>query len=94
MRWLKITLLMWAVLGARASAGELADAKNSFDRWMGCGYSDGYHASKCYRRSHCSCACLPTARITLETRPEQSARVTSAPPTGFRAATRPTMRTI
>ena len=59
MKWLKLTLLMWAALGAGASAGELADAKNSFNRWMGCGYSDGYHASKCYRWSHCSCACVP-----------------------------------
>ena len=58
MKWLKITLLMWAIFGARASAGELAEAKNGFNRWMGCGYSDGYHASKCYRRSPCSCACV------------------------------------
>jgi hypothetical protein len=62
MNRLAALLLLLATLGAStATAGELADAKKSFDRWMGCGYSDGYHASKCYRPGGAChpCECLP-----------------------------------
>ena len=55
-------LVLLAAFGASAaSAGELADAKTSFHRWLGCGYSDGYHASKCYRPGGACqpCECVP-----------------------------------
>jgi len=55
-------LVLVAAFGAStATAGGLASAKTSFDRWMGCGYSDGYHASKCYRPGGAChpCECVP-----------------------------------
>ncbi len=57
-----VALLLLTVCGAgTATAAGLVDAKNSFHRWLGVGYSDGYHASKCYRPGGpCSpCECVP-----------------------------------
>ena len=61
MKRLAALVLLAALCASTATAGEWADAKTSFNRWMGCGYSDGYHASKCYRPGGAChpCECVP-----------------------------------